>query len=131
MPIDAKHQELEGLRIDRSSRGNEGEPSPWAKRIIVIGVSIVALLGLSALAYRLFAANAPEVETARATVESGSDPTAGVVLTATGYIVAHHKIEANSKVTGPSGMDRSGERRQRQRRTSVGTPGGSGIPRSI
>jgi len=100
MPIDAKHQELEGLRIDRSSRGNEGEPSPWAKRIIVIGVAIVVLLGLSALAYRVFASNAPEVETARATVESSGDPTAGIVLTATGYVVAHHKIEANSKVTG-------------------------------
>jgi len=33
-------------------------------------------------------------------VESGSDPSAATVLSATGYIVAHHKIEANSKVTG-------------------------------
>ena len=100
MPIDTKHQELEGLRIDRSSRGMEGEPSPWAKRIIIIGIAVVVLLGLSTLAYRLLASNAPEVETARATVESSGDPTSGVVLSATGYIVAHHKIEANSKVTG-------------------------------
>ena len=50
--------------------------------------------------YRLFGSSAPEVETARATVESSGDPTAGIVLSATGYIVAHHKIEANSKVTG-------------------------------
>lgn len=100
MPIDTKHQELEGLRIDRSDRGNEGEPSPWAKRIIVIGIAIVVLLGLSALAYRLLGSNAPEVDTARATVESSGDATSGVVLSATGYIVAHHKIEANSKVTG-------------------------------
>jgi hypothetical protein len=50
--------------------------------------------------YRLFGSSAPEVETARATVESSGDRTAGIVLTATGYIVAHHKIEANSKVTG-------------------------------
>lgn len=100
MPIDTKHQELEGLRIDRSSRGNEGEPSPWAKRTILIGIGIIVLLGFGALAYRLFAASAPEVETARATVESSGDSTAGVVLSATGYIVAHHKIEANSKVTG-------------------------------
>jgi HlyD family secretion protein len=100
MPIDAKHQELEGLRIDRSSRGNEGEPSPWAKRIIVIGIAMVVFLGLAALAYRLLGSNAPEVDTARATVESSGDPASGVVLSATGYIVAHHKIEANSKVTG-------------------------------
>ncbi len=100
MPIDTRHQELEGLRIDRTARGTEGEPSPWAKRTIVVGISIVALLGLSALAYRLLASNAIEVETSRATAESSGDPTAGVVLSATGYIVAHHKIEANSKVTG-------------------------------
>jgi HlyD family secretion protein len=100
MPIDTKHQELEGLRIDRSARGNGGEPSPWAKRTIVIGIAIVVLLGIGALAYRFLGPSAPEVETARATVESSGDPTSGIVLSATGYIVAHHKIEANSKVTG-------------------------------
>jgi len=34
----------------------------------------------------------------RATAEGGD--IGGVVLTATGYIIPHHKIEANSKVTG-------------------------------
>jgi HlyD family secretion protein len=100
MAIDTKHEELRGLRIDRSERSDGGEPSPWAKRIIIVGIAVVVLLGLSALLYRLFASDAPEVETARATVESSGDPAAGVVLSATGYIVAHHKIEANSKVTG-------------------------------
>src|SRR6202043_3873333 len=57
------------------------------------------LLGLVALAYRLLASDAPEVEIARATAES-SDAAGSTVLSASGYIVAHHKIEANSKVTG-------------------------------
>jgi HlyD family secretion protein len=100
MAIDTKHQELQGLRIERSDRGEGGEPSPWAKRYIIIGIAVVVLLSLSALTYRMFAGDTPEVETARATAESGSDPTAATVLSATGYIVAHHKIEANSKVTG-------------------------------
>lgn len=101
MPLDAKHADLQSLRIDRSApENNEGEPSPWAKRIIVIGIAVVVLLSLSALAYRLFSGDTPEVEVARATVESSGDPTAGTILSATGYIVAHHKIEANSKVTG-------------------------------
>lgn len=100
MAIDAKHEELQGLRIDRSERGDSGAASPWAKRIIIAGIALVVLLGLGAVLYRLFGSEAPEVETARATVESSGDPTAGVVLSATGYIVAHHKIEANSKVTG-------------------------------
>lgn len=101
MPLDAKHADLQSLRIDRSApENNEGEPSSWAKRIIVVGIAVVVLLSLSALAYRLFSGDTPEVEVARATVESSGDPTAGTILSATGYIVAHHKIEANSKVTG-------------------------------
>jgi HlyD family secretion protein len=100
MALDTKHEELQGLRIDRTDRGEGGEPSPFATRYIIIGICVVVLLGLSALAYRIFSSDAPEVEVARATAESGSDPTAATVLSATGYIVAHHKIEANSKVTG-------------------------------
>ena len=101
MAIDAKHADLQSLRIDRSApENNEGEPSSLAKRIIVIGIAVVVLLSLSALAYRLFAGDVPEVEVARATAESGKDPAAATVLSATGYIVAHHRIEANSKVTG-------------------------------
>jgi len=96
MPIDAKHADLQGLRIDRSA---PGEPSPWAKRTIVIGIGVVAALSLAALVFRLFSSDAPEVEVVRAQAEAGGDA-AGVVLTASGYIVAHHKINVNSKVTG-------------------------------
>src|SRR5256884_5803159 len=42
--------------------------------------------------------NTAEVEGVPATAEGAN--IGGVVLSATGYIVAHHKIEANSKVTG-------------------------------
>lgn len=100
MAIDSKHADLQSLRIDRSAPPEEGEPSSLAKRIIFIGIAVVVLLSLSALAYRLFSSDAPEVETARATAESSGNVEAGTVLSATGYIVAHHKIEANSKVTG-------------------------------
>lgn len=100
MPLDTKHADLQGLRIDRSHRDDGGKPSAWARRYIIIGISVVVLLSLSALAYRLLAGNVPEVEVARATAESSSDPTSATVLSATGYIVAHHKINVNSKVTG-------------------------------
>lgn len=102
MAIDTKHEELQGLRIDRSARGEgEGEgPPSWARRYIIIGISVVALLSLSALVYRLVAGDAAQVEVVRAAAQSSSDPAGSVVLSATGYIVAHHKIEANSKVTG-------------------------------
>ena len=99
MPIDAKHEDLQSLRIDRTDRGaSNGEPPAWARRYIVIGIVIVALLSLSALAYRLLARDVPEVEVVRASAESSD--VGGTVLAATGYIVAHHTINVNSKVTG-------------------------------
>jgi HlyD family secretion protein len=98
MAIDTKHKDLEGLRIDRSAMATESGGSPWAKSIIVGGIVVIVLLGIAALAYR-FMGSAPEVDVVRATAE-GADIGGGVVLTATGYIIPHHKIEANSKVTG-------------------------------
>jgi HlyD family secretion protein len=99
MPIDAKHHDLQSLRIDRSAPGSPGEPPVWARRYILIGIAVVVLLSLTALAYRLLSADAPEVEVVRAAAE-GSSEAGGVVLSASGYIVAHHKINVNSKVTG-------------------------------
>ena len=98
MPLDTKHADLQGLRIDRSAPPS-GEPSAWARRYIIIGIALVAVLSLTALAYRLLSPNLPEVEVVRAAAESSGD-IGGVVLTASGYIVPHHKINVNSKVTG-------------------------------
>jgi HlyD family secretion protein len=98
MSTDTKHKDLEGLRIDRTASVSDSSPSPWAKTFIVAGVGVLVLAGIAALAYRLFGAGAPEVDVVRATAEGGN--IGGVVLTATGYIIPHHKIEANSKVTG-------------------------------
>lgn len=98
MGIDTKHDDLQSLRIDRSLK-NEGEPPVWSRRYILAGISVVAILGLAALSYRLFASNAAEVAVTNAAAPS-TDIAGSVVLTATGYIVAHHKINVNSKVTG-------------------------------
>jgi len=100
MPIDSKHQDLQSLRIDRSERAGAsgGETPPWARRYIVIGIVVVVVLGLATLAYRILAGDVPEVEVTRASAESSD--VGGTVLSATGYIVAHHTINVNSKVTG-------------------------------
>jgi HlyD family secretion protein len=99
MPIDAKHEDLQSLRIDRTARtGGEGEPPAWARRYILIGIGVLVLLGVVTTAYRLFSRPAPEVEVVRASAQSSE--VGGVVLSASGYIVAHHKINLNSKVTG-------------------------------
>jgi HlyD family secretion protein len=99
MSLDTKHEDLQSLRIDRSHR-DDGEPPKWAKRYIVIGISAVVLLGLITLLYRILSPAAAEVNVARAAVEGGTNDAGSVVLSASGYIVAHHKINVNSKVTG-------------------------------
>lgn len=101
MSIDTKHEDLQNLRIDRSQRGdNGGEPSPWARRYILGGIALVVLLGVSVLAYRMLSGDTPEVEVVRASADTSSNDPGATVLSATGYIVAHHTINVNSKVTG-------------------------------
>ena len=99
MAIDTKHEDLQSLRIDRTQRSDSGgEPPAWARRYILGGIALVVLLGVIAVAYRMFSADVPEVEVVRASAESSD--VGGTVLSATGYIVAHHTINVNSKVTG-------------------------------
>jgi len=99
MAIDTKHEDLQSLRIDRTQRGDSGGEAPaWARRYIIVGVAVVVLLGIITLAYRAFSSDVPEVEVVRAAAESSD--VGGTVLSATGYIVAHHTINVNSKVTG-------------------------------
>ena len=132
MAIDTKHEDLQSLRIDRSQRGDSGgEPPAWARRYILGGIAVVVLLGLITLAYRAFSSDVPEVEVVRAAAETSGNDAGGTVLSATGYIVAHHTINVNSKVTGPPGVDRRGEGRQGEGRPGAGSPGGSGIPRVL
>jgi HlyD family secretion protein len=90
--------DLKSLRIDDHHRSDGPEEPKWSKRYIVVGFSILVVLSLIALIYRVAQGSVPEVETARATAESAS--IGGTILNATGYIVAHHKINVNSKVTG-------------------------------
>jgi len=90
--------ELKGLQIDRSER-QDVKPSKWAVRWIIGGVALFLLLGTGRLAYNKLNAST-EVETVRVSAMSGANAGQGVVLNATGYIVAHHEIEVASKVVG-------------------------------
>src|SRR6202451_4337122 len=98
-PIDTKDDDLQSLRIDRSLPTGGGEAPPWSRRFILGGIAVVVLLGIVALAYRFLSPDAPEVEVVRAAAE-GSNMAGSTVLSASGYVVAHHKISVNSKVTG-------------------------------
>ena len=91
--------ELDKLRIDRAFKRTDG-PSPRVKWVMLAAMVLGALLGVAYLLWYL--ANwAMEVEvqrvqaTGRHTVEA-----VGVLLNATGYIVAAHKIQVAPKVNG-------------------------------
>src|SRR5215467_10158340 len=99
MSVDTKRKDLEGLRIDRSALAEPPQAPLWSRAFILIGIGVIVLLGIAALAYR-FLGNTPEVNVVRAQAQGGEVLGGSVVLTATGYIVAHHKINVNSKVTG-------------------------------
>src|SRR5579862_6991097 len=90
--------DLKDLKIDRSRR-RSGQPSKWAARWIVAGILIFLLAGAWRLTSERLNA-APVVDVQRvSTVAAGSAPE-GVILNATGYIVAAHRIEVAAKVIG-------------------------------
>ncbi|MDX2267357.1 MAG: efflux RND transporter periplasmic adaptor subunit [Bryobacter sp.] len=95
-------QDLSSLRIDKSMKASSGGGS-WATRWILIGVAFFLLLGAAAT-WNRFANAEVEVKTARAMAAgraaAGGAVARDVVLNATGYIVAHHKIQLASKVVG-------------------------------
>lgn len=67
---------------------------------ILGGVLLILLLGAGAFVYSRLNA-AITVKTVRAVAsESGAGPAGSVILNATGYIVAHHKIQLAAKVVG-------------------------------
>ena len=92
--------ELKSLRIDRNKSAGP-EPSKWATRWIVGGVLLFLLLGITRFAYTKLNAATP-VDVVRVQAMRSGSPGAmdAVVLNATGYIVAHHKIEVAAKVVG-------------------------------
>jgi len=90
--------ELKSLRIDRSGAG---QPNKWAARWIVAGVLIFVSLGIARFAYsKLNTATEVETVRVRATVPGSAASAGETILNATGYIVAHHKIEVAAKVVG-------------------------------
>jgi HlyD family secretion protein len=84
---------LESLKIEHHDRDNGGGSAPrWIWLLIVVAlVVLVGWAGVSTL-------RSPEVTTARVVGMEVREPAA--MLVASGYIVAHHKIELSSKIMG-------------------------------
>lgn len=91
--------ELKSLRIDRSKRSQQ-EPSRWATRWILAGILLFVLLGAARYVSGMWNTST-KVEVVRVTAPATAGSSGGeIILNATGYIVAAHKIQVASKVLG-------------------------------
>ena len=90
--------ELDKLRIDKSHKARRDERATWPW----IALALLLSLGGFALWQWRAAAAAPVVETMRVRVPDGATTNESdlVILNATGYVMAAHKIELASKVIG-------------------------------
>src|SRR3954447_4422266 len=90
--------DLKRLRIDRDARRTQ-EPKP-IRKLLALAAVIGLLAVVAALAYQRITAPVPvhavEVQPPSAASAAGEE----TILTATGYIIAAHKIEVASKVNG-------------------------------
>ena len=85
---------LDQLRIDRTKADRE---SPWPRRALLLGLSVV-LVGAAAFWF-LSGAQATTVETVTVR-EVPAGAASGTVLDASGYVVARRQATVSSKITG-------------------------------
>jgi len=86
--------ELNKLKIDKSKRPQQA-PRRHATLLVVLVVLI--LVALAAVLFLRKPAEAANVEVVHPRVETSAQ---SAVLNATGYVVAHHKIQVGSKIAG-------------------------------
>src|SRR5262245_2860478 len=93
--MDELSNELQKLKIDKSKRTvNSGPRSGW--KYVVVAIVLLAIVVAASQFYSR--ANASlAVDVVHPHVESPAD---SAVLVATGYVIAHHKIQVGSKIMG-------------------------------
>ena len=91
------NKRLRSLKIDRGAA-----PAPTAgnrsPKLLLLGIAV--LLALAGLGYVFLFSTATTISAAPVRVESGGASLGESVLTASGYVVAHHKIAVGAKVMG-------------------------------
>ena len=89
--------QIRQLQINRPDEPEKPRSRNYRRLLPIAAAELALLVGF--LVWRWLAApSAIEVETAIAAAET--QDVSGIALSATGYIVAHHRIDVNSKVTG-------------------------------
>jgi HlyD family secretion protein len=92
--MDNHSTELNKLKIDKSKRV---QPAPRRKGALILIVILLIAGAVSAFALLRRPASATTVQIVRPRAESASQ---SAVLVATGYVIAHHKIQVGSKIAG-------------------------------
>jgi HlyD family secretion protein len=91
------NKRLRSLKIDR---GAAPQPTPGNRSPKLLFIAIAAVLALVALGYVFLFSAATTISVAPVRVENGGPSLGESVLSASGYVVAHHKIAVGAKVMG-------------------------------
>src|SRR6185369_12552087 len=91
------NKRLRSLKIDRAPAPSPvgGNRSP---KLLLIGIT--AVIALAAFGYIFLFSTAKTISVSSVRVETGAPSSGESVLTASGYVVAHHKIAVGAKVMG-------------------------------
>jgi len=91
------NQRLRSLKIDRATAA---PPSLRTRppKLLLLGISVLVVL--AAMGYFYFSSSPKTISVAEVKLESGGSSAGDTVLSASGYVVAHHKIAVGAKVMG-------------------------------
>src|SRR2546425_10969862 len=106
MAINPKTQEdqedlnkrLRSLKIDRAGAASPSANNRSPKILLAVLSALVALVAIGGYLY--FSSAAKPISVAAVKLESGGSSSGGNVLSASGDVVAHHKISLGAKVMG-------------------------------
>lgn len=92
--------DLSGLAIDKSLKASTSEPNARAVKWVTAGIVMLAILGGTFYVFSDGPAHESTIQTLPTAEAKPTGPGADLVLQATGYIVARHKIQVASKMAG-------------------------------
>jgi HlyD family secretion protein len=95
--MDNLSNELNKLKIDKSKRSSVSARSSSGWKYAVVAIVAIVLIGMAGQIIYSRANSSVTVDTVRPRVENSSQ---SAVLVATGYVIAHHKIQVGSKIMG-------------------------------
>jgi HlyD family secretion protein len=91
------NERLRSLKIDRAPAPSPGNKNRSPK-LLFLGIAV--LLALAAFAYLFLFSTTKTISAATVRVEAAGASAGTSILSATGYVVAHHKIAVGAKVMG-------------------------------